>query len=136
MVTAGAMRGGDDTFGGGGDFVAGCCLGRRPVLAGGAAGEADLRAVAAVERRYAVPALTRLLDGGAVVLFPEQAHDGFDWSLFSATPVKDRLVAALRAHPGDGVRRFVMPYRRARSEHKFYFDRWTLDALPEWVEEL
>ena len=105
-------------------------------LAGGAAGEADLRAVAAVERRYAVPALTRLLDGGAVVLFPEQAHDGFDWSLFSATPVKDRLVAALRAHPGDGVRRFVMPYRRARSEHKFYFDRWTLDALPEWVEEL
>ncbi len=97
--------------------------------------EADLHAVATVERRYAVPALRRLL-ARATVLFPEPAHDGWDWSLFSARPVKDRLVAAFCARPAEGVRRFALPYRRARSEHTFYFERWTLDALPEWVEEI
>lgn len=108
------------------------------VLAG-AAGDmdgADLRTVATVERRYAIPALRRLLDAGATVLFPEPAHDGWDWSLFRLEPMKDRLVAAFRAHPVEGVRRFVLPYQQARSEHKFYFERWALNTLPDYVEEV
>ena len=51
-------------------------------------------------------------------------------------PLRERLVAAFRRHPAPGVRRFVLPYRRARSEHTFYFERWTLDDLPDWIEEL
>jgi len=98
--------------------------------------EAALAEVAASERRYGIPALRRLLDAGATVLFPEPAHDGWDWSVFSASPLRERLVAAFRAHPAPGVRRFVLPYRRARSEHTFYFERWTLDDLPDWIEEV
>lgn len=95
-----------------------------------------LAEVARVERRYGIPSLLRLLDAGATVLFPESAHDGSDWSLFAPEPLRDRLVAAFRAHPAPAVRRFVLPYRRARSEHTFYFERWQLDALPDWIEEL
>jgi len=97
-----------------------------------------IAAVAGRARRRALPALRALLDAAHVAFFPEPAHDGHDWSFFSATPMRDRLVAALRAHPTDGVRRFVLPYQRARSESKFYFDRWQLteSPLPDYVEEV
>lgn len=98
--------------------------------------EAALTEVAAAERRYGIPALRRLLDAGATVLFPEPAHDGWDWSVFSAAPLRERLVAAFRARPAPGVRRFVLPFQRARSEHTFYFERWRLDDLPDWIEEV
>lgn len=104
-----------------------------------AVGPADadaLAVVAGIERRYGIPALRLLLDSSAVVLFPEPAHDGWDWSLFAPTPMKDRLVEAFLRHSVFNVRRFVLPYREARSEHKFYFERWQLGALPEYVEEL
>jgi hypothetical protein len=95
-------------------------------------------AVAGRARRRALRALRDLLGAAHVAFFPEPAHDGHDWSFFSATPMRDRLVAALRAHPTDGVRRFVLPYQRARSESKFYFDQWQLTAspLPDYVEEV
>ena len=98
--------------------------------------------MAAVEgraRRRALPALWSLLDTAHVVFFPEPAHDGHDWSLFSTTPMRDRLVAAFRAHVTDQVRRFVLPYQDARSESKFYFDQWQLteeSPLPNYVEEV
>ena len=97
-----------------------------------------LAAVAGRARRRALPALRDLLDAAHVVFFPEPAHDGHDWSFFSASPMRDRLVTALRAHPTDRVRRFVLPYQRARSESKFYFDRWQLtdSPLPDYVEEV
>ncbi len=103
-----------------------------------AAGPVDadaLAAVASVERRYGIPALKRLLAEADAVCFPEPAHDGWDWSLFAAAPLRERLVAAFRRHPVADVRRFVLPYREARSEHKFYFERWQLDALPAHIEE-
>lgn len=106
------------------------------VGAEGAVSPDDLRAVAATERRYAIPALRRLLAAVRVVAFPEPAHDGWDWSLFTPQPLKDRLVTAFRRHPTECVRRFVLPYQQARSEHKFYFERWTLDDLPHYVEEV
>lgn len=96
----------------------------------------DLRAVAEAERRHAAPALRRLLDTGLAVLVPEPAHDGFDWSLFAAVPLRAPIVAAWRRHPLPGVRRFVADYRRVRSEHRFYFERWALETLPDGVEEV
>jgi hypothetical protein len=93
-------------------------------------------AAASAERRYALTELKRLLAAAAVVLFPEPAHHGHDWSLFSRQPLADDLRQSFRAHPAPGTRRFLLPYRRARSEHTFYFERWALDDLPEFVEEV
>ena len=91
------------------------------------------------EHRDALPALRRVLDAApdAAVLFPQPAHDGYDWSVFARAPLREPFVAALGRHPAPpGARRFVAPYRRARGEHTFYFEQWALDALPEWVEEV
>lgn len=108
-------------------------------------GEADppvraerMTAVVGRARRRALPALRALLGTVHVVFFPEPAHDGHDWSLWSASPMRERLAAAFREHPADGVRRFLVPYQKARSESKFYFDQWQLTAspLPEFVEEV
>jgi hypothetical protein len=97
-----------------------------------------MAAVAGRPRHRALSALRALLNTAHVAFFPEPAHDGHDWSFFSASSMRDRLVAALRAHPTDRVRRFVLPYQHARSESKFYFDRWQLTAspLPDYVEEV
>lgn len=92
--------------------------------------------VAGGERRDRLAALRRLLDGGASVLFPEPAHDGVDWSLFSRAPLRDPLVEAFRQRPAPGVRRLVAPFQRARGEHRFYLEQWTLDDLPDWVVEV
>jgi hypothetical protein len=97
-----------------------------------------MAAVAGRAPRRAIPALQSLLDAAHVAFFPESAHDGHDWSFFSAVLMCDRLVAAFRDHPTDRVRRFVVPYRHARSESSFYFDQWQLTAspLPDSIEEV
>lgn len=90
-------------------------------------------------QRHGLSALRPLLDVAHVVFFPEPAHDGHDWGFFSAHPMRERLVAAFRAHPTDAVRRFVLPHQHARSESKFYFDRWQLtetSPLPDYIEEV
>ncbi|NNF58229.1 MAG: hypothetical protein HKN04_08295 [Rhodothermaceae bacterium] len=95
-----------------------------------------LQPLGSAERREGLPALRALLADAEAVLFPEPAHDGFDWSVFASTPLRERLAAALRAYPAPGARRFVLPYQRARSEHRFYFEQWQLDALPDFIEEV
>ena len=89
-------------------------------------------------QRQALPALRRLLAEVQVVFFPEPAHHGFDWSFFSARPMRPSLVAAFQQHPMPDVRRFVLPYQKARSEHKFYFEQWQLGeaGLPAYIEEV
>jgi hypothetical protein len=90
------------------------------------------------QRRYALPALRRLLESARVAFFPEPAHDGFDWSFFSAHPMREPLTSAFKQNPAEDVRRFVLPYQKARSESKFYFETWQLNeaALPEYIEEV
>jgi len=97
-----------------------------------------ITAVAGRAPHRAAEALRTLLDDAHIVFFPEPAHDGHDWSFFSNTPVRDRLVAAFRDHPASATRRFVLPYQKARSESKFYFDRWQLteSPLPDYIEEV
>ena len=41
---------------------------------------------------------------------------------------REALTEALRQHPHPHVRRFVLPYRQARSEHKFYFESHDLEG--------
>ena len=97
-----------------------------------------MTAVAGRAPRRAARALRALLEEADAVLFPEPAHDGSDWSFFSVTPIRDQLVEAFRDHPVDETRRFVLPYQKARSESKFYFDTWlpTDSPLPNYVEEV
>jgi hypothetical protein len=97
-----------------------------------------ITAAAGTARRRALPALRALLDAAHVVFFPEPAHDGHDWSFFAAAPVREVLLDAFRAHPADGVRRFAVPYQKARSESKFYFETWQLTepSLPDYIEEV
>lgn len=100
--------------------------------------EARIAAVVGTARRRALPALRALLAAARVVFFPEPAHDGFDWSFFSAHPMRDSLVAAFKQYPAPAVRRFVLPYQKARSESKFYFETWQLEeaSLPAYIEEV
>ena len=97
-----------------------------------------ITAAAGTARRRTIPALRALLDVAAVAFFPEPAHDGHDWSFFSADPMREDLLDAFRAHPVDGVRRFAVPYQKARSESKFYFETWQLTepSLPDYIEEV
>jgi hypothetical protein len=97
-----------------------------------------LAAVAGTPRRHALPALRTVLDAARIAFFPEPAHDGFDWSFFSAEPMRDRLTVAFKQNPAEDVRRFVLPYQKARSESKFYFETWQLSEapLPDYIEEV
>ena len=112
---------------------------RDSVLIGGASEWSEpWGALVDADRRYVIPAVRSILDAGGVVAFPEPAHNGFDWSIFSPFPMKDRMLDVWRSQPADGVRRFAVPYRQARSEQKFYFEQWMLDAepLPDYIEEV
>jgi hypothetical protein len=97
-----------------------------------------IRSATGTERRRRLAALRDLLQAVHVAFFPEPAHHGHDWSFFSNTPMRDALVRAFRAHPTEDVRRFVLPYQKARSESKFYFETWQLTepSLPDYIEEV
>lgn len=87
-------------------------------------------------RRHTLSALRALLDEAAVAFFPEPAHDGFDWSFFARHPMRKRLINGFEHHPAPGVRRFALPYQKARSEAKFYFETWQLGTLPDYIHEI
>ncbi len=97
-----------------------------------------LAATVGKARREALPALRSALDADprGAVLYPEPAHDGHDWSVFTRRPLREPLVDAFRQHPAPEAVRFIAPYRRARGEHTFYLEQWALDALPDWAEPL
>ena len=97
-----------------------------------------LARVGQAEDRAGWSALRAILDQqpSALVFTPEPAHDGWDWVVYTGQPLRQRLLAALQAHEAPGARRLVMPYQKARGEHKFYLERWALDDLPEWAMEV
>ncbi len=97
-----------------------------------------LEAVAQAEDRAGWSALRAILDAQprALVFTPEPAHDGWDWVVYTGQPLRQRLIAALQSRPASGARRLVMPYQKARGEHKFYLERWALDDLPDWAMEV
>lgn len=97
-----------------------------------------IAAVANRDRRRTPSTLPALLDVAHLVAFPESARDGLDWRFFCASPMRERLAHAFRAHPTDDVRRFFLPYENARTKSKFYFETWQLteESLPNYVEEV
>ncbi|HLA64941.1 MAG TPA: hypothetical protein VK610_10975 [Rhodothermales bacterium] len=87
-------------------------------------------------RTRAAAAVALLAAGAHAVVWPEPAHDGHDLTILAAGPLHAPLAAALARHPAPAARRFLVPFRRARGEHLFYFEQWQLDALPPHVEEV
>lgn len=72
--------------------------------------------------REALAAVRSLLDAGYLVLVSEPSHDGHDWSMFSPRPMADAVRASMAQHLS-GVSGYVIPFRRARAEHRFYFEQ-------------
>lgn len=88
--------------------------------------------LAAGTTRSSLPAIRAILDRGTPLLFTEAAHDGFDWSLFSPFPILENVRRGLQTLARPGLRAFAIPHRRARSEEKFYFERYDLDLFSEF----
>jgi len=87
--------------------------------------------VGSSDRKQDFGAIVRLLNMGATVVFPEPAHVGHDWSVFSAKPLSGNIRAQMAGVPKD-CRCFVVPYVKARGEHKFYFEQYDLELFSEF----
>lgn len=84
------------------------------------------------DRRTALRPITEVLDQGGIVLLPEPSHDGHDWALFSATPLAEPVTAALGDLELNDTAAYVIPFVKARAEHRFYFERHDLASFEEY----
>ena len=80
--------------------------------------------------------LSEVLQDGHMVLYKEQAHDGFDLHLFSEKNIYEQLFHAFKPLVGPDFRFFSINSRRMRSERHFYFETWTLNKPPHGAEEV
>lgn len=83
------------------------------------------------DREQVFRTIARLLDIGATVVFPEPAHVGHDWSVYSARGLSDEIRRALSEAPSD-YRSYVIPYAKARGEHQFYFEQYDIDLFARY----
>ena len=83
------------------------------------------------DRKRGLKMISKLLDAGCTVVFPEPAHMGHDWSVFSAQPRARQMQDALERAPDD-CRCFVVPYVKARGEHRFYFEQYDIEQFAEY----
>lgn len=80
--------------------------------------------------------LSEVLQKDFLVLYKEQAHDGFDLHLFSKENIYEHLFYAFKPLVGPSLRFFSINNRRMGSERHFYFETWTLDKPPHGAEEV
>lgn len=80
--------------------------------------------------------LSEVLQDGHLVLYKEQAHDGFDLHLFSMENIYEKLFHAFKPLVRPDFRFFSINSRRMRSERHFYFETWTLNKPPHGAEEV
>lgn len=71
-----------------------------------------------------------------LVLYKEQAHDGFDLHLFSKKNIYEKLFYAFKPLVGSSFRFFSINNKRMGSERHFYFETWTLNKPPHGAEEV
>ena len=77
-----------------------------------------------------------VLEDGHLVLYKEQAHDGYDLHLFSKDNIYEQLFHAFKPLVRPDFRFFSINSRRMRSERHFYFETWTLNKPPHGAEEV
>lgn len=80
--------------------------------------------------------LSNVLQQDHLVLYKEQAHDGFDLHLFSKKNIYEKLFYAFKPLVGPSFRFFSINNKRMGSERHFYFETWTLDKPPHGAEEV
>lgn len=80
--------------------------------------------------------LSDILLQGHLVLYKEQAHNGFDLHLFSKDNFYKSLFYAVKELISDTFRFFSINSKRMRTEQHFYFETWTLDRPPHGAEEV
>ncbi|REL29205.1 hypothetical protein DYD21_15255 [Rhodohalobacter sp. SW132] len=80
--------------------------------------------------------IAELLKSDDLLLYKEQAHNGFDLHLFSKNNIYRDLFYPLQALVNKQFRFFSINGKRVRSERKFYFETWTLERPPHGAEEV
>ncbi|MEX2435403.1 MAG: hypothetical protein WD735_01890 [Balneolaceae bacterium] len=80
--------------------------------------------------------LAAVLQTDDLVLYKEQAHQGFDLHLFSKKNIYPDLFRALKPLISRDFRFFSINGKRIKSERKFYFETWTLKNPPHGAEEV
>ncbi|MFO7848036.1 MAG: hypothetical protein R6V27_15835 [Balneolaceae bacterium] len=81
-------------------------------------------------------AIANLLKTDDLLLYKEQAHNGYDLHLFSKKNIYHELFYPMKSFLNNSFRFFSINGKRIRSERKFYFETWTLDRPPHGVEEV
>lgn len=80
--------------------------------------------------------LKEALEAGYIVVYKEQAKNGFDLHLFSKKNIYTDMFYPLQALVPDHFRFFSINGKKFRSERHFYFETWTLDRPPHGFEEV
>lgn len=80
--------------------------------------------------------LKEALEAGHIVVYKEQAKDGFDLHMFSKKNVYREMFFPLQKLVPDHFRFFSINGKKFRSERHFYFETWTLDRPPHGFEEV
>lgn len=80
--------------------------------------------------------LKEVLEAGFVVIYKEQAKDGFDLHLFSKKNIYPKFFLPLQNMLPDAFRFFSINGKKFRSERHFYFETWTLSKPPHGFEEV
>jgi len=81
-------------------------------------------------------AIAKLLRTDDLLLYKEQAHNGYDLHLFSQNNIYRQFFYPLQKLVSDQFRFFSMNGKRITSERKFYFETWSLDRPPHGIEEV
>ncbi|HET8865470.1 MAG TPA: hypothetical protein VFM80_07205 [Gracilimonas sp.] len=80
--------------------------------------------------------LKEALEANHIVVYKEQAKDGFDLHMFSKKNVYREMFFPLQKLVPDHFRFFSINGKKFRSERHFYFETWTLDRPPHGFEEV
>ncbi len=80
--------------------------------------------------------LKEALESDLIVVYKEQAKNGFDLHMFSKKNVYNDMFYPLRELVPNTFRFFSINGKKFRSERHFYFETWTLDRPPHGFEEV
>jgi hypothetical protein len=80
--------------------------------------------------------LKEVLEAGFVVIYKEQAKNGFDLHMFSKKNIYTKFFHPLQNMLPDAFRFFSINGKKFRSERHFYFETWTLERPPHGFEEV
>ncbi|MFD2531601.1 hypothetical protein [Gracilimonas halophila] len=80
--------------------------------------------------------LKEALEAGYIVVYKEQAKDGFDLHMFSKKNVYREMFFPMQKLVPEAFRFFSINGKKFRSERHFYFETWTLDKPPHGFEEV